>query len=146
MITPELIGYIRREFAKGRTREDIHTGLAKEGGWSEVDLNEAFRTVIPMQGSVSLTVKSKLSKGKVVGLIITILILVGGVSWWFYKPQVASFLDGGVIKVQEISVNSWNYLTNSFKKISFPSFDFSGIFGTKKAPDVIPSVVPVNNL
>ncbi len=50
MITPELIVYIRGELAKGRAREDIRQGLVKDGGWSDADLSEAFRMVIPMQG------------------------------------------------------------------------------------------------
>src|SRR3989339_48962 len=52
MITPELISYIRAEFAKGKTREEIRGALIGGGGWSEDDLSEAFRTVIPMQGMV----------------------------------------------------------------------------------------------
>ncbi|MEX2028932.1 MAG: hypothetical protein WD963_00410 [Candidatus Paceibacterota bacterium] len=60
MITPELITYIRGEFAKGKTREEIHVELVKGGGWSEVDLNEAFRAVIPMQGA---TQKAEFAQG-----------------------------------------------------------------------------------
>ncbi len=49
MVTPELITYIKEEFAKGKKREDVQKILVVEGGWSEADLNEAFRTVLPMQ-------------------------------------------------------------------------------------------------
>lgn len=49
MVTPELISYIKGEFAKGKTREMIRVTLVSEGGWNEVDLNDAFRTAIPMQ-------------------------------------------------------------------------------------------------
>ncbi|MDO8660209.1 MAG: hypothetical protein Q7K54_06495 [Candidatus Parcubacteria bacterium] len=49
MVTPELISFIKGEFAKGKTREMIRVTLVSEGGWSEVDLNEGFRTAIPMQ-------------------------------------------------------------------------------------------------
>ena len=48
MITQELLGYIRTEFTKGKTREEIRGALISGGGWSEDDLNEAFRTIIPM--------------------------------------------------------------------------------------------------
>ena len=48
MITQELLGYIRTEFSKGKTREEIRGALISGGGWSEDDLNEAFRTIIPM--------------------------------------------------------------------------------------------------
>lgn len=56
MITQELIAYIRGEFSKGKTREEIRTTLLAGGGWSENDLSEAFRTVIPMQGNVAQNV------------------------------------------------------------------------------------------
>ena len=53
MITPELISYIRGELTKGRAREEIRSGLVREGGWSEADLNEAFKVVIPVQSPVA---------------------------------------------------------------------------------------------
>lgn len=49
MVTPELISYIKGEFAKGKTREMIRVALVSEGGWNDSDLNDAFRTAIPMQ-------------------------------------------------------------------------------------------------
>jgi len=49
MVTPELLEYVRTEIAKGKTREKIHTTLISDGGWSEADLSEAFRIIIPMQ-------------------------------------------------------------------------------------------------
>lgn len=55
MVTPELISYIKGEFLKGKTREMIRATLVSEGGWSEVDLNDAFRTAIPMQNSATTT-------------------------------------------------------------------------------------------
>ena len=51
MTTPELLNYIRNEITKGKTREDIHRVLMSNGGWTEDDLSEAFRVIIPM-GSV----------------------------------------------------------------------------------------------
>jgi hypothetical protein len=53
MVTQELIIYVRGEFAKGKTREEIRKVLLSSGGWGEDDLSEAFRIVIPMQGAVS---------------------------------------------------------------------------------------------
>lgn len=50
MVTPELTEYIRGEFAKGRTREEIRSDLVAGGKWGEADLIEAFKTVTPMQG------------------------------------------------------------------------------------------------
>lgn len=52
MITQELVEYIKKEIAKGRTREDIRQVLISGGGWNEDDLSEAFREVIPMQNIV----------------------------------------------------------------------------------------------
>lgn len=49
MTTPELLEYVRGEIAKGKTREEIHGILISGGGWSEDDLSEAFRIIIPMQ-------------------------------------------------------------------------------------------------
>src|SRR3989344_1456997 len=91
MITPELIGYIRGEFAKGKTREDIHKELIAQGGWTEEDINEAFRTVIPLQGFPAPKQKSKISLHNIAFLIVGILIIVG---WWFYRPQISAFFSG----------------------------------------------------
>ena len=52
MITQELLGYIKAEIAKGKTREEIRGVLLSGGGWSEDDLSEAFRTIIPMQSVI----------------------------------------------------------------------------------------------
>lgn len=52
MVTPELLEYIRAEIAKGKIREEIRRTLISGGGWSEVDLSEAFRIVIPMQNVI----------------------------------------------------------------------------------------------
>jgi hypothetical protein len=53
MVTPELLSYIKAEVAKGKTRAEIHGALLSGGGgWSEDDLSEAFRTIIPMQNIV----------------------------------------------------------------------------------------------
>lgn len=49
MITQELIAYVRAEFNKGKTRDEINKILLSGGGWSESDINEVFREVIPMQ-------------------------------------------------------------------------------------------------
>ena len=114
MITPELVGYIRGEFAKGKTREEIHKVLVSDGGWSEIDLNEAFRTVIPMQPqgfTQSLVQNSLITKIKSPSpsfspspspspssskknplIFIIILIIIGGLGavLWFYRVPVMS--------------------------------------------------------
>jgi len=49
MITQELISYIRGEVNKGKNREGIRTALLSGGGWSEADISEAFRGVMPLE-------------------------------------------------------------------------------------------------
>lgn len=48
MITQELISYVKSELTKGKTREEIHKALSFGGGWTEEDLSEAFREVMPV--------------------------------------------------------------------------------------------------
>ena len=156
MITTELISYIKGEFAKGRTREEVHADLVNNGGWTEIDLNEAFRTVIPMQGQSSVSpnpviqkqsvniqnqnpaVKNPVFTGAVKkekkssrtfweAFILVIIALACSVSWYLYKPQITDFWNSGVKSSQEISDNSWNWLVSIFSKITLPSFDFSKI-------------------
>jgi len=140
MITPELIGYIRGEFAKGRTREDIHKTLSEGGGWSEADLSEAFRIVIPMQGFTasppsSLSLKTQLSSPRlriiVVGVVIALFCLG---AWYFFGPQIKNF---------------WNATMNNVRGFSVPSFNFDKIFSIDKAPaknnTIVKNVNPVKN-
>src|SRR3989344_5923898 len=109
MITPELIGYIRGEFTKGKTREEIHKELINQGGWTEEDINEAFRTVIPLQGfpqNTSFTkTRSKSSLHNIVFLVIAVLIVIG---WWFYRPQISAFF--GQISMPSFSLPSFDSL------------------------------------
>ena len=55
MITQELIAYVRSELNKGKTREDIRQGLLSGGGWSEADISEVFRTVMPAPSVPSMS-------------------------------------------------------------------------------------------
>ncbi|MFA6520444.1 MAG: hypothetical protein WCT44_02440 [Candidatus Paceibacterota bacterium] len=57
MITKELLVYIRAEIAKGKQREEIHDVLIAGGGWTEDDISEAFREIIPMQNASALPQK-----------------------------------------------------------------------------------------
>ena len=112
MVTPELIEYVRGEFSKGHTREEIHRILVSDGGWSEADINEVFRTVIPMQGSVGVSplLKPDTKSKSYLGNIIFVLVGAGCIFlWWFYNPQITSF---------------WNSSVSSVGKLSFSSFSF----------------------
>lgn len=131
MITPELIGYIRGEFTKGRTREEIRVGLMADGGWNEADLSEAFRMIVPMQNyalsntniitqnnTTALTIKNKTKPSRKIlgGLIFIVIVISCGLSWYFYNPQIINFWNSGVESSEELSFNSWNWLINNFKK------------------------------
>jgi len=122
MINDQLLDYVRQQLSLKVSREVIITNL-KSTGWNEADINEAFRTVIPMQGFApnSLTnnppvsfsnystfqpsVVPKISKiksslGNMVFLIVGLACVV---IWYFFEPQIANF---------------WNSL-------SFPKFSMS---------------------
>ena len=154
MITPELIGYMRGEFAKGKTREEIRGTLISEGGWNEVDLNEAFRAVIPMQShpaenliqnsaqnfvrdsvqdSVLVAPKIKLSLLK----ISFVVIIVGslGFAAWRYRSPIISFWNSSLNKLSELSLPSF----------SLPSFDIKKIFGINNNASVIDNLAVENN-
>ena len=57
MITQELLSYIKAEIAKGKQRDEIHQALVAGGGWTENDLSEAFKEIIPMPSIPPLPVK-----------------------------------------------------------------------------------------
>ncbi len=107
MVTQELLEYIKGEVAKGRTREEIHGTLTSQGGWSEDDLSEAFKTVIPMGSKINpvTSVAPKVVAGKkhwgvLVFVIIVILIVLAG---YFYRSQM---------------IDTWNTLMGSWNKVS----------------------------
>ncbi|OGI62434.1 hypothetical protein A2818_00525 [Candidatus Nomurabacteria bacterium RIFCSPHIGHO2_01_FULL_40_12] len=106
MITPELIGYIRGEFSKGRTRGEIHSALVADGGWSELDLNEAFRTVIPMQGFGSGAVASKLKPRSSLRKVIFLVVAIGAAGaavWYFYRIPVVDLFNSSVNNLTELA-------------------------------------------
>ncbi len=147
MVTPELIGYIRGKIAQGRTREEIRAELVKSGGWSDVDLSDAFRTVIPMEQNPDPTVASsenpvadtkptsvstppamaskmnpELSQKTLQGLGIVVVVALLILAGFYYKPQVMSF---------------WSSMKDHLQQFSLPSFK------TKEAPNAV--VVNENN-
>ncbi len=132
MITPELIGYIRGEFAKKRTREQIREELIADGGWSDTDLAEAFRIVIPMQGfgeniavatkkiepsvssapllssmsaSVSASKPSTFSFSFWKISIAVVIIGALGFAIWFYRAPISKYWNFGVNKVKTFSAS-----------------------------------------
>ncbi len=103
MITTELMGYIRAELAKNRTRSEIHTELVKSG-WSENDLSEAFRIVMPMQGfgasSVITKTNAKISLHNLIFIIVGLLCVV---FWYFYQTQIMNFLNSGLDSIKGLT-------------------------------------------
>ncbi len=116
MITQELIAYIKSELNKGKTREEIRVILLRGGGWSEADISEAFRTVMPLSdavlnmepvsrapiiaSSISPIIKASLmsssraekSTHKMPWIAIVLAVLFGAflfVAFYFYRPQNA---------------------------------------------------------
>jgi len=127
MVTPELKGYIKGEFAKGRTREDIHSTLVSGGGWSEDDLNEAFGSVLSthdlsaldtavQDSEVPSIVKNKtISRSFWENLIFIVVGLILVFSWYFFRPQIISFWDSGV--------DSWSSGIDKLSELFVPLFD-----------------------
>lgn len=137
MVTQELLGYIRAEIAKGTTREAIHQTLIKGGGWTEEDLSEAFRTVIPMQNITPAPAASSVStpapslpssilktyspavsavkpapeihrSSNLWIKILVLLIIVAGIYFsWAYSSQISSFWNA-LIKNVSSSVSFLN--------------------------------------
>ena len=115
MITPELLEYVRAEIAKGKTREEINRALISSGGWSEDDLSEVFRIVIPMQNVILPTSPIKPAFSKLPSsshllfsllkfLIILIIISGLGFGAWYYRSQIINLWDSLVNKSSESSV------------------------------------------
>ena len=154
MVTPELVEYIRAEIAKKKTREEIHKDLIYSGGWSESDLSEAFRTIIPMQSFIQPTIQPIIQPGKLSTPVSTstlsfslfkstpkpssfppsflkvliILIVLGGLGFgaWYYRLPIIGF---------------WNSSVSNLKKIQLPSFDLSFL---NKSKDIVLDT-PVEN-
>ena len=131
MITPELIGYIRGEFGRGKTREEIHKELVSQGGWTEDDMNEAFRTVIPLVGFATPKPKSKSFRKNLTFIVVGLALVT---LWWFFNPQIISLWNKGLASIGSIS-------------FSLPSFDsIKGAFGMggeEEAPTVEETPPPV---
>lgn len=48
MVTQELVAYVKSELNRGKTREEIRSTLLSGGGWSETDISEVFRNIMPI--------------------------------------------------------------------------------------------------
>jgi len=164
MVTPELIGYIKGELVKGRTREDIHSTLVSDGGWSEDDLNEAFGSVLSthdlsaldtavQDSEISSVAKNKtISRSFLENLIFIVVGLTLVFSWYFFRPQIISFWDSGVDgwgsgidKLSELFVPLFNHKTNIVKEkidVMMPLENQANVFVTNTIKDCGTSVVP----
>lgn len=132
MVTPELIKYVKEEFAKGRTRGEVHADLIKGGGWVEADVDDAFRKVLSAQTSeedlvsntvnkISGTTKSNKNSKFLWEIVFLVVGLVCVVSWYFYRPQIINFWNSGMSKLSEISLPFFDFKeTNKTEIVSIP--------------------------
>jgi len=107
MITTELVAYIKTEIAKGRTREEIHKNLISGGGWTEDDLSEAFKEIIPMPKVVPPIVKP------IVPIDSTVPTISASVSTSFAPPATTA---------PKITPPSFTPVSNFAPKMVPPSF------------------------
>ncbi|MDE2030918.1 MAG: hypothetical protein KGI58_01510 [Patescibacteria group bacterium] len=79
MITPELVQFVRSELARGATKELI-TAQLKTQAWTDVDINEVFKSVSSSTSSASSPYpkKSKVFLGFVLIVLFFIIIILGG--------------------------------------------------------------------
>jgi hypothetical protein len=91
MITPALITFIKSELQKGKDRDTIKAELAQGGGWSIVDIAEAFVAIdLEPKGIQPGVVASQIKKPhKTVRLIwvIVLMLLAGYTGWWVRDRQ-----------------------------------------------------------
>lgn len=89
MITPALITFIKSELQKGKDRESIKAELATGGGWSIVDIAEAF-AAIDLEGTVDTKPATKaIKQHKTVRLVwvVVLMLLAGYAGWWIRDRQ-----------------------------------------------------------
>jgi hypothetical protein len=53
MITNELIQYIEKSLAKGNSRSDIEAKLTSQGGWTLIDIDNAFKAITSSAGTAT---------------------------------------------------------------------------------------------
>ncbi len=91
MITPALITFIKSELQKGKDRDTIKAELAQGGGWSIVDIAEAFAAIDlePTAGQAGTSASQSKKAHKTVRLIwvIVLMLLAGYTGWWIRDRQ-----------------------------------------------------------
>ena len=120
MITQELTAYVKSELNKGKSKEEIRGNLLSGGGWSDADVMEVFKAVMPaesmtmnipastpniitpnpMSHSVmpehSFVVPSPVKKKRSFPWKFLIFILILGVlgfAGWYYRSYLSSIPD-----------------------------------------------------
>lgn len=147
MINNQLLDYIKQQLSLNISRETITSNL-KSVGWTEEDISEAFRTIIPLSTSVSVPstptisptispgvsnvakpeiktefLKAKSKKGKVfaVILVLILLVLASGGAYAYYSGAFVS-LPGLVSE----SIGNLKVTTSATYDTTV-SIDFSGV-------------------
>jgi len=123
MITDQLLSYIKQQLLLDVEKNIIVANL-KGVGWTEADIDEAFKSIIPIENfRKNFFGKKTKTKSFWPDLVFVIIGLVCVVSWYFYRPQI---------------INFWNSTINNLPELSMPSFNFDkimGIFGINKIPN-----------
>ena len=143
MITNELLSFIRTSKAQGHTDADIKERLHAGGGWTEADLDEAFKKAIGdmsqaqtearNQPTIVMTPSSGGSKKAIFSIVLILLLLLG--AGYYFKDDIAvTFLGGDNPQVEvsaEPSVNRVDEMIT--EELSENSSDQEIIFADKLA-------------
>ncbi len=90
MVTQELITYIKKSLAEGKSRADLEKELFLSGGWSASDLNDAFKAIeISAPNGAPIIVQKVSKQHKTVRLIwvIVLMLIAGYCGWWIRDRQ-----------------------------------------------------------
>ncbi len=86
MITQEEVNYIKSELAKGNTKEVISKNLISRGGWTQIDVDEAFKSMEGIGQATPLPVKPKSKLLKFL-IIFIILIALSALGYYLYSTN-----------------------------------------------------------
>ncbi len=151
MITPELLSYIRGEFAKGRTREEVDKTLTAYSNWAPADLNEAFRAVIPMQSFttpnipapqtvlITVPVIDQKNSSSLFWKVVLIVCIVGVfVAVWFYRTPLMnlsnSYFSSKASQTPPVAENI--VVPPSNRVVSQPPINIVKDCGSTNSPDL----------
>lgn len=92
MITPDLVQYVQKNLAEGKSRDQIQRDLLIAGGWKADDIQEAF-AAIDGRSAPAGSASKRSGSGFVTFFIV--LVLLGGIAYGaekFYGPAISAKL------------------------------------------------------